>query len=115
MPYSTVAARQRRKGVLDLVRQIPRGRVSDIVDLASALNIPVREAADAWASLTGDELELMPWYRVVPTSGRLSAPMRGGAADREQIKLLVAEGHAFMGADHLWIAKRAFWTPPADH
>lgn len=114
MPYSTVASRQIRTGLLDLVRQIPHGRVSDIVELASALHIPVRQAVEIWTSLTRYELDLMPWYRVVPITGRLSAKLLGRAAGLEQIKLLVAEGHAYMSADHLWIAKQAFWRPPSD-
>jgi methylated-DNA-protein-cysteine methyltransferase-like protein len=74
--------------VLDLVTQIPTGRVTTYGALAEALGVSPRQAASVLAN--EPEAACVPWHRVVAAGGRLSIPDPRHRA--EQARLLRREG-----------------------
>jgi methylated-DNA-protein-cysteine methyltransferase related protein len=78
--------------VYDLVRRVPRGRVTTYGSLAHALGAPgwARQVGWALAALDDDDV---PWHRVVNARGGLS-PRTYGSADLQRA-LLEAEGVEF--------------------
>ncbi|MBX9989554.1 MGMT family protein [Phreatobacter oligotrophus] len=101
--------------MLDLVRQVPEGLVIEISTLAVALNIPPRHAAFICSTLSAEELELLPWYRVVPTGGRFSTTAMKRVATAEQIRRLRREGYKFASTEQLLLTDEIRWDPPDTH
>ncbi|HLZ86601.1 MAG TPA: MGMT family protein [Puia sp.] len=87
----------------DLVRQIPRGRVTSYGAIAAVLNIPNPRMVGR-AMHTGDGTGV-PAQRVVNSTGHLT----GGFRDLRK-KLLVKEGVAVKG-DKVVDFKILFWDP----
>jgi methylated-DNA-protein-cysteine methyltransferase-like protein len=79
------------QAILDVVAQIPRGRVSTYGDVASEAGLPGR------ARLAGRALKHipagthLPWHRVVGAGGKIAFPP-GSSAYREQARRLKSEG-----------------------
>lgn len=80
--------------ILEVVRRIPRGRVSTYGAVADAAGLPRR------ARLVGTVLRTTtaraPWQRVINSSGRISFPV-GSDAYARQRALLEREGVVFSG------------------
>jgi methylated-DNA-protein-cysteine methyltransferase-like protein len=93
--------------VYDLVRRVPRGRVTTYGTLARALNAPrwARQVGWALAALDDDEV---PWHRVVNARGGLS-PRTYGSADLQRA-LLEHEGVRFDLQSRLDL-DRYLWEP----
>jgi methylated-DNA-protein-cysteine methyltransferase-like protein len=79
--------------VRDLLRAVPRGKVTSYGRVA-ALAGDARQARQvAWILHSSAEKESLPWHRVIGAGGRISLPpARGG---REQRRRLEAEGVRF--------------------
>jgi methylated-DNA-protein-cysteine methyltransferase related protein len=79
--------------VRDLIRAVPRGKVTSYGRIA-ALAGDARQARQvAWILHSSSEKDRLPWHRVVGAAGRISLlPARGG---RVQRRLLEAEGVRF--------------------
>jgi methylated-DNA-protein-cysteine methyltransferase related protein len=79
--------------VRDLIRAVPRGKVTSYGRIA-ALACDARQARQvAWILHSSSEKDRLPWHRVIGAAGRISLPpARGG---REQRRLLEAEGVRF--------------------
>ncbi len=81
--------------VYDVVRRIPRGRVTTYGRVAAMLGRPnaARAVGYALAALgsKNDPGPPVPWYRVINAAGRISTPDMDGGANL-QMKLLRAEG-----------------------
>jgi len=77
--------------VYELVRQIPRGRVTSYGAIARALGVPRGARTVGWAlsACPGD----VPWHRVVNAQGRISWRPTGGYV--RQRTLLRREGVRF--------------------
>lgn len=89
----------------ELVRQIPKGRVTTYGAIAKVLNIPnPRMVGKAMRSTD----EKFPAQRVVNSAGKLSGDMSGHRA-----KLLEKEGVTMKG-DKIVDFKTVFWDPAVD-
>src|SRR5919201_510151 len=79
--------------VYELVRRIPRGRVSTYGRIAAMTPVPRGARGVGWAlaGLSGEQAQVVPWWRVINRAGRISNE-RNAALQRE---LLEAEGVVF--------------------
>jgi methylated-DNA-protein-cysteine methyltransferase-like protein len=102
-------ARTRR--ILDIVREIPEGRVASYGQVAELAGIPrgARQVGRALGSQPdGDDV---PWHRVIQASGRIAFP-EGSAQYDEQSRLLRMENVAIVAGR---IDMRQFrWQPDLD-
>jgi len=91
--------------VFDLVRRIPRGKVSTYGRIAGLLGHPgvARHVGNALAACGNEELPV-PWHRVVNAAGKVST------AGSEQQALLLAEGVRFGASGAIPLAE-FLWTP----
>ncbi|HUF39865.1 MAG TPA: MGMT family protein [Anaerolineales bacterium] len=105
--------------VWDLVRTVPRGRVTTYGEVAITLGLPegvdpeiYRAFGPRWVgtamAVCPDDV---PWQRVVNSEGRIS--IRKGSGHLEQRALLEAEGVCFDGADRIDLAVYGWDRPPA--
>jgi methylated-DNA-protein-cysteine methyltransferase-like protein len=79
--------------VRDLIRAVPRGKVTSYGRIA-ALAGDARQARQvAWILHASAEKERLPWHRVINAAGRISLPPASGG--REQRRRLEAEGVRF--------------------
>jgi methylated-DNA-protein-cysteine methyltransferase related protein len=96
--------------VFDLVRRIPRGKVSTYGRIAALLGHPgvARHVGNALAACGNEEVPV-PWHRVVNATGKIST--KGS----EQRALLLSEGVRFSASQAIPLAE-FLWTPaPAAH
>jgi methylated-DNA-protein-cysteine methyltransferase-like protein len=77
--------------VLAVVAAIPEGRVTTYGAIGQHLQITARQVAVVLATLTVEESEQLPWFRVVAAKGIVSTT-KLGAVGRKQIQRLRAEG-----------------------
>jgi methylated-DNA-protein-cysteine methyltransferase-like protein len=82
--------------IYDVVRSIPRGRVSTYGDVAKAAGLAghARQVGYALAALEADTD--VPWHRVVNAQGRVSARRGDRSSESIQQALLEAEGVRFV-------------------
>ena len=84
--------------VYEVIRRIPRGRVTTYGRVAAMLGRPNAARAVGYALRASGRRRRgetraadLPWYRVINSAGRISLPNMRGGADR-QAELLRAEG-----------------------
>jgi methylated-DNA-protein-cysteine methyltransferase-like protein len=92
-------------GILDLVRQIPKGRVTSYGAIAAALSIPNPRMVGRAMRLVDSKGRPVPAQRVVNSTGHLS----GDHQDHRK-KLLEKEGIKLKG-DKIVDYKNLFWDP----
>jgi methylated-DNA-protein-cysteine methyltransferase-like protein len=79
--------------VRNLIRAVPRGKVTSYGRIAALAGDPRQARQVAWILHASSEKERLPWHRVIGAAGRISLPpARGG---RKQRRLLEAEGVRF--------------------
>lgn len=88
-----------------LTLKIPRGRVASYGQIAREVGCTPRQVGYAMAALPFNSG--VPWQRVVNSQGKISARSRG-EGDKDQRKLLEAEGVCFNG-DKISDVSRVFW------
>lgn len=88
MPAAPLSNASARRGLLDLVRQVPVGRVVTIDQLARHFDLLSPLVTTLLAQLTEDERQSVPWHRVVAKGGAIG---RGPHRDR-QFAALLREG-----------------------
>ena len=89
--------------VYEVVRRVPRGRVTTYGDVSRALVGSARAARTVgWAlhGLPADLVEEVPWWRVINSQGRVSTSCWEHAAEVQRARL-EAEGVAFGPADRV--------------
>ena len=79
--------------VLAVVAAIPEGQVTTYGTIGRHLRITARQVAFVLATLTAEESQRLPWFRVVAANGVVSTT-KLGAVGRRQIERLRAEGVA---------------------
>ena len=89
--------------VLDLVEQVPRGRVTTYGALADAVGGGPRQVGSVLSRHGGP----VPWWRVVRADGSLP-PSHGAEARQSYLE----EGTPLRPSGRVDLA-RAFWGPPA--
>ncbi len=77
------------KKIYDLVKQIPRGKVSTYKQIAIALGDPIAARAVGQALSENERLDEIPCYRVVHTDGRVGKYRLG---EKEKMKRLRRDG-----------------------
>jgi methylated-DNA-protein-cysteine methyltransferase-like protein len=90
-PVASPSAAQRAAAILDVVRRIPRGRVTTYGAVAARAGLP-RQARLVGKVLGGlEDGSTVPWQRVVAAGGRIAFPA-GSDARARQISRLQADG-----------------------
>jgi methylated-DNA-protein-cysteine methyltransferase-like protein len=95
------------ENIIEIIREIPRGRVSTYGKIADAAGSPRRARQVVRVLHTCSESENLPWWRVVNREGRIA--LKPGYGFEEQAALLAAEGVGLSTtgridlARHLWI------------
>ena len=64
---------QIKAGVLEVTSKIPQGRVTTYAAIGNYLNVMARHVAYILATLTLEEQQDFPWYRVVADKGAIAA------------------------------------------
>jgi methylated-DNA-protein-cysteine methyltransferase-like protein len=96
--------------VLALVAAIPEGRVSTYGAIGRCLQINARQVAYILSTLTVEESERLPWFRVVAADGVVSS-MKLRAVGRRQIARLRAEGVAVTPRNKVEDFRMIAWSP----
>jgi methylated-DNA-protein-cysteine methyltransferase related protein len=89
----SAAALRLRSRVLAVVAAIPEGRVSTYGAIGRHLKVTARQVAYVLATLTAEEAQGLPWFRVVAANGVVSSIKVRGVG-RRQIERLRTEGIA---------------------
>lgn len=76
--------------ILDIVRRIPKGRVSTYGRIAAMADLPGRARLVGRILADSPLAAGLPWHRVLSASGRVS--VRSGPGMREQVRRLAMEG-----------------------
>jgi methylated-DNA-protein-cysteine methyltransferase related protein len=96
--------------VLAVVAAIPEGRVTTYGTIARRLHVTARQVAFILATLTVEESERLPWFRVVAANGVVSTT-KLGAVGRRQIERLRAEGVAVTPPNKIEDFHLIAWSP----
>lgn len=104
-----------RAEVMAAACTVPRGRVTTYAAIAAHLEVVPRHVAFVLAGLKGDEVETIPWHRVVAADGGLR--QSSGAGLRRQKERLVAEGVAVARGPRVADFERHLfrWPPRREH
>jgi methylated-DNA-protein-cysteine methyltransferase-like protein len=90
-PADVVERERRIAAIIEVVRRIPRGRVTTYGSVAARAGLP-RQARLVGKVLAGlPQKSAVPWQRVVAAGGRIAFPA-GSPARERQISRLRAEG-----------------------
>jgi methylated-DNA-protein-cysteine methyltransferase-like protein len=84
-----------RARIYDVVRRIPRGRVSTYGDVAKAAGLPGHARQVGYALAALEAHTDVPWHRVVNAQGRVSARRGDRSSESIQRALLRSEGIRF--------------------
>jgi methylated-DNA-protein-cysteine methyltransferase-like protein len=104
------------KTVYDLVKKIPRGRVTTYEQIAKALRLPggARTAGRAMAGCPSGQG--VPWHRVVGAGGKLLIREPHASLQRKLLEsegVSVAEKRIVVFRSHMWSpGKTSFRKPP---
>jgi methylated-DNA-protein-cysteine methyltransferase-like protein len=92
--------------VYEIVMRIPRGRVSTYGRIAALTPVPRGARGVGWAlaGLSEDKAQLVPWWRVINATGRISNEYHATL----QRELLEAEGIVFNQRGYVDL-KRYLW------
>ena len=96
--------------VLAVLAAIPEGRVTTYGTIAQHLHVTARQVAFILATLTVEESERLPWFRVVAAQGVVST-IKLGAVGRRQIARLRAEGVAVTPRNQVEDFRVIAWSP----
>lgn len=99
-----------RSLVLAVVASIPEGRVTTYGTIGEHLRLTARQVAAVLATLTKEESERLPWFRVVAAGGVVST-MKLGAVGRKQVRRLRDEGIAINPRYRVEDFQMVAWSP----
>ena len=85
MPRNRHVRASPRSKVLAIVAAIPEGCVTTYGSIGKRLKLTARQVARALSSLTSEESEELPWFRVVAANGAIST-VKLGALGRRQTR-----------------------------
>lgn len=97
------------QSVYDLVKEIPKGRVTSYGAIAKALGTPKSSRMVGWAMNASHKDQSIPAHRVVNRKGLLTGKMHFETPTRMQ-ELLEAEGHTIKN-NQIQNFENAFWDP----
>lgn len=110
MPRNRHVRASPRSKVLAIVAAIPEGCVTTYGSIGKRLKLTARQVARALSSLTSEESEELPWFRVVAANGAIST-VKLGALGRRQIERLRAEGICVNLRNKVEEFASTFWSP----
>jgi methylated-DNA-protein-cysteine methyltransferase related protein len=95
-----------KEKILDLVREIPMGKVTYFGYIAGVVGSDARTVGWVLSGLNEEEMTGAPWYRVVAKAGFISS-LKLGAKGLRQKQILQEEGNILVGdsldmGKHLW-------------
>jgi methylated-DNA-protein-cysteine methyltransferase-like protein len=96
------------ENIIEIIREIPRGRVSTYGKIADAAGSPRGARQVVRVLHTCSESEDLPWWRVVNREGCIA--LKPGYGFEEQAALLAAEGVNLSTAGRIDLA-RHLWIP----
>jgi methylated-DNA-protein-cysteine methyltransferase-like protein len=96
--------------VLAVVAAIPEGRVTTYGAIGKRLKLTARQVARVLATLTPEESDELPWFRVVAANGVISS-LKVGAVGRRQIERLRVEGVAVTLRNKVIDFASVAWSP----
>jgi methylated-DNA-protein-cysteine methyltransferase related protein len=96
--------------VLAVLAAIPEGRVTTYGTIARHLHVTARQVAFILATLTAEESERLPWFRVVAANGVVSS-IKLGSVGRRQIVRLRTEGVAVTPRNKVEDFRMIAWSP----
>jgi methylated-DNA-protein-cysteine methyltransferase-like protein len=96
--------------VVAVLAAIPEGRVTTYGTIAQHLHVTARQVAFILATLTVEEAERLPWFRVVAANGVVSST-KLGSVGRKQIARLRAEGIAVTSRNKVKDFHVIVWSP----
>lgn len=99
-----------RSRVLAVVASIPEGRVTTYGAIGKHLRLTARQVAFVLATLTSEESERLPWFRVVAADGFVSST-KLGAVGRKQVRRLREEGVAVTPRNKVEDFRAVAWSP----
>ena len=99
-----------RAQTLAVIAAIPEGRVTTYGTIGRHLHATPRQVARILATLTAEESERLPWFRVVAANGVVSST-KLGAVGRRQIERLRAEGIAVTPPNKVEDFHVIAWSP----
>lgn len=97
-----------KHSILKIVEQIPLGKVMYYGQIADLLGISARTAGFIMNSFMEEEMQNIPWYRVVAKDGYISS-LKLGRKGKIQKTILEREGYSMIDNDkvdmniHLWL------------
>lgn len=97
------------KKVIDIIRQIPAGKVATYGQIAALAGFPGRARHVGWI-LNQTDVPDIPWHRVINSRGTISLPHNGKY--QLQKALLINEGIMFSAADSIDLKIYAWQGPP---
>jgi methylated-DNA-protein-cysteine methyltransferase-like protein len=100
----------RHKRILAVVAAIPEGRVATYGTIAQHLKVTARQVAYVLATLTREESNRLPWFRVVAANGFVSTT-KLGSVGRRHIARLRAEGVAVTPRNKVEDFDVIAWSP----
>jgi methylated-DNA-protein-cysteine methyltransferase-like protein len=109
IPGKTPGAHNFFEDVWDVVRQVPKGRVTTYGAIAQYLGTRMSARMVGWAMNAAHALEDVPAQRVVNRNGMLSGKAHFGSPTRMQ-ELLEADG-VTVTDDTVQDFKKIFWDP----
>jgi methylated-DNA-protein-cysteine methyltransferase related protein len=83
-----------KESIIGLVQKVPHGKVVTYGMVAKELGFIARTVGWIMASLSEEEMILVPWQRVIGTGGTIPA-LKYGFRGEEQIRRLENEGFAW--------------------
>ncbi|HZH37057.1 MAG TPA: MGMT family protein [Flavisolibacter sp.] len=95
--------------VFDVVRQIPRGRVTSYGAIAAALGTKLSARMVGWAMNASHVVKRVPAHRVVNRKGMLSGKMH--FAYPEQMQELLEKEGVMVVDDEVQDFEKLFWDP----
>ena len=98
--------------VFDIVRLIPKGRVTSYGAIAAALGTKLSARMVGWAMNASHRIENVPAHRVVNRNGMLSGKMH--FAYPEQMQELLAKEGVTVVDDKVQEFEKRFWNPAAE-
>jgi alkylated DNA nucleotide flippase Atl1 len=104
-----------RKALLDLVNEIPFGKVVTVSSLSEALNIPPRHVAFILSGITPSEQILLPCYRIIPTKRDLGNRNNRSQKLEAQSSKLLAEGIKLQDYRLVELNSTSDWQPPTTY
>lgn len=99
-----------KERVLKVIAAIPEGRVTTYGAIARRVSASPRMVARVLASLSPDEADGLPWFRVVAANGIISS-IKLGAVGRCQIARLQREQVTITARNRVSDFPAVFWPP----